>query len=661
MLDHFIKKLELRRPITSLVEENSDLFRNHTDGRMGMNDAAFESLLQFLDKGEQTLHRIAVQVGVRWAAGPQRIELRKHIAAGGVKDWACLWAMRRLRSGDELLLREYEASDICFMQILLLRELEFQKAAPFIVERFLIKRGVSDDLRSMALLALTRLLDQGVSLEMVRDLQARYPQVEALARWRPGIPVQTQQLRIPESRGHVDFSQMVRSVQDMKSFASLTRTAYLLSLFYVPLKNREWSSLLLTKTDHLYFGKLALAGVIESCEHGSMMSSSPFTRRVINDFLFESYGPAKEIAKRNEEAKKKEEREKKVRTNELDRHALAIAPDGIICVEGSGRLYYMNPAAERILEEDPLVKEGLFGDGPLEEALKQYSPANMKERVKSLLQGETIGGEIFGDRISFVARERRYDITLGKNVILIRDTTDQRLVDEEIGKLYRHEMHAALDVLGAGLNSAMDMLRQGMTEESIQCLEQVERKRADLVGMLRERIDFIRLHSDSFRIKPLQFNLNLALEKVVDRYTEKAAAKSVKIESNHREAPVIMVNGEERFLQRAIDNVVRNAIKFAPDNSAISVLLNRTNNDIQIDIADCGPGIPSENLDKIFRLGYTTNGDGRGLYLAKRIMSAHGGRISVRNKDESGCLFRLSMPALKGETHEQSNIRAHCG
>ena len=77
------------------------------------------------------------------------------------------------------------------------------------------------------------------------------------------------------------------------------------------------------------------------------------------------------------------------------------------------------------------------------------------------------------------------------------------MIDNEIGKLYRHELKAALDVMGAGLSTVKQFLVEGRSEEGMEFLEQVEAKRVELFSMLEERIDFIRLHSDSFHIRRL--------------------------------------------------------------------------------------------------------------------------------------------------------------
>ena len=63
-------------------------------------------------------------------------------------------------------------------------------------------------------------------------------------------------------------------------------------------------------------------------------------------------------------------------------------------------------------------------------------------------------------------------------------------------------------------------------------------------------------------------------------------------------------------------------------------------------VQDQGPGIPLENMGKIFRLGFTTGGSGRGLYLAKRIASAHKGRIDVKSKPGQGACFTFLVPLI---------------
>jgi signal transduction histidine kinase len=407
---------------------------------------------------------------------------------------------------------------------------------------------------------------------------------------------------------------------------------------------KEWNAILLTGLDRFYFSKLVPAGLVEPVDGGFMLSSQPAKRGLVKKFLYESYGMARETILKAQEAKIKEEHRRRVRRRELDRQALEMLPDGIVCVDRAGSLYYMNPAAERMLCENQTLKENLFGEGALEKSLRTYSKDRVMARLNAKVRENLENIQLFGNRAVVKNGVKRYDVALGRQVILIRDTTDQHLIDQEIGRLYRHELKAALDVMEVGLETSKQLFHSGNTQEALEFLEQVQNKRSELCTMLEERIDFIRLHSDVFTIRPQQVNLNLVVDKCVSNNKESALKKGVRIVSNHMDIQPIHVLGEERFLKRALDNVVRNAVKFSHPDTQITITLHKSASEATIQVADEGPGVAPEHLSEIFQLGFTTGGSGRGLYIAKRIAEAHGGRIEASSTLGRGAVFTLHLP-----------------
>jgi len=164
--------------------------------------------------------------------------------------------------------------------------------------------------------------------------------------------------------------------------------------------------------------------------------------------------------------------------------------------------------------------------------------------------------------------------------------------------------------------------------------------------MLEDRIDFIRLHSDLFQIRPSTVNLNMIVDTCMENYREAASAKEVEIRSNHLQTQGVMVRGEERYLVRLLDNIIRNALKFSCSGSKIDVKVGTAGFDAFVAVQDTGPGIPAENLGRIFQLGFTTGGSGRGLYLARRIAEAHHGRIDVKSRPGNGACFTVKLPLV---------------
>jgi NtrC-family two-component system sensor histidine kinase KinB len=646
MLKSFLTKLEKRPPIQILLSTFRNLFQKDSANQLKFSEEAFAALLIFLEKGEASFQHVAVQAGARWSASTQRVMLRNAILRRGFLTPSCLWAFRQMRGNPEELFKDYPSPEMCLMQIILLKEADPARSVPFLIQRFLNRREALEELRAASRLCILSIFDSGVSPEQIRYLQSRYPGVEDLYQRSPGILGGELDLKTEISPGSVDFHQLVRSVRDMKEFSSLTRTVYLASLFYVPLSTKEWRSILLSRTDQLFFQKLRPAGLLETSDGGFILSSDPAKQTMVKKLLYDSYAMAKESVHRNRVERQKEDRQRRVRSKELDRQALEILPDGIICVDRSGLLYYINPAAEFILNENRRLRESLFGNGSLEQALRSYSRDRVLSRITTSIAENGDETQVFGDRIIITSGGKRFEVKLGAQVILLRDTTDQFLINREVGRLYRHELKAALDVMCVGIETAKQLFKEDRVDDGLDFLDQVEQKRSDLCSMLEERIDFIRLHSDAFRIRPSEVNLNLVVDKCVGNYRESAATKSVAIVSDHLDTQIYKVRGEERFLIRALDNIIRNAVKFCYTGSEIKVSIGSKKFGLFVCVEDSGPGIPHEDIEKIFELGFTTGGTGRGLYLARRIAAAHGGRIEVRSEPGKGASFSLRLPLL---------------
>ncbi len=644
MLKQLLVELERRESIPRVLTKFVPLFDAKSPPHITFVSEVFKDLLSLIEGKGTAYQNVAVQAAVKWSTSSQRVHLRNAIATRGFLNSSCLWAYKQLRGNPDVLFRDYSSPEMRFMQVLLLKDTDPSLSVPFLIERFLSRREVPDEIRTLSKVCISSILEGGVSPEQIRSFRDRYPSIEAFHHWRPCAPLRSISLDDVDEPGGIDFHQMVRAVRDMKELSALTRTVYLSSLFYVPLSAREWESVLLSRTDRVYFRRLRLAGIVENLDGGFLLSADASRQKVIRKFLYDSYPMAREAVRRNHIERIKEEREKRVRSTELDRQALEVVTDGIICIDSTGFLYYLNPAAEKMLRENNWLKEALFGNGSVENALKKYSRERMVYRItssKGVCDGST---QVFGSRIVLESGGKRFEVELDRQIILIRDTTDQHLINSEVGKLYRHELKAALDVMGAGIDTAKHLLVQGNLDEGLQFLDQVEKKRSQLFGMLEERIDFIRLHSDTFQIRPSKINLNLVIEKCVNNYGESVTGKDQQVTSNHLDVESVWVDGEERYLVRAVDNLIRNAVKFSEQGSTVSVRIGTIDGQAFVSVEDAGAGIASESLGKIFELGFTTGGSGRGLYLAKRIVEAHNGKIEVWSELGLGSCFTVKLP-----------------
>lgn len=114
--------------------------------------------------------------------------------------------------------------------------------------------------------------------------------------------------------------------------------------------------------------------------------------------------------------------------------------------------------------------------------------------------------------------------------------------------------------------------------------------------------------------------------------------------------PNLVINGDQSLLGEAVDNILRNACKYTPDDSAIEVEVARRGENILLVVRDHGPGVASEDLEKLatpfYRSGNRMHGDGFGLGLsiARRALEKHGGKLELSNHSEGGLLVQMEFP-----------------
>lgn len=156
---------------------------------------------------------------------------------------------------------------------------------------------------------------------------------------------------------------------------------------------------------------------------------------------------------------------------------------------------------------------------------------------------------------------------------------------------------------------------------------------------------------ETARPKPPQFQVkDIAgtAEHAVMFARQQAITKRIMIELNHSES-IPPVDHDPNQINQVLLNLLLNAIQSMDKPGAIHVSLRRDHDTASITVADEGKGIPPENLTNIFRPFFTTKGHGTGLglSLARRIVEAHGGTISVRSEVGKGTQFEVRLPIAR--------------
>jgi signal transduction histidine kinase len=112
------------------------------------------------------------------------------------------------------------------------------------------------------------------------------------------------------------------------------------------------------------------------------------------------------------------------------------------------------------------------------------------------------------------------------------------------------------------------------------------------------------------------------------------------------------VNGNRDLVRSAIENVLRNAVRYSPQDASVEISVDHDQSGLVMSIRDRGPGVPAADLERIFEPFYRvaesrdrdSGGEGIGLAITAQVMKAHGGRATASNGQAGGLVVRLNLP-----------------
>jgi two-component system, OmpR family, sensor kinase len=171
--------------------------------------------------------------------------------------------------------------------------------------------------------------------------------------------------------------------------------------------------------------------------------------------------------------------------------------------------------------------------------------------------------------------------------------------------------------------------------------------------MIGELLTLNRLEAEGIaRAEPIE--LGALARSIVDDTAIEAERQSSRLTLRAPEA--CSLQGNRELLRRAIENVVRNAIRFTPAGEAVEVELTREQGRALLHVRDHGPGVPASSLDKIWKPFYRVEGDrarntggtGLGLAITEQAIALHGGKARAENHPGGGLLVTLELPLDEG-------------
>ena len=214
-----------------------------------------------------------------------------------------------------------------------------------------------------------------------------------------------------------------------------------------------------------------------------------------------------------------------------------------------------------------------------------------------------------------------------------------------------HELRSPL----ARLSVALGLARQRETPDTEAALSRIEIEADRLNQLIQRLLTISRLESGADGVHKTRLSLRDLVERVVEdsEYETQGRGCSVSAEPTDE----YYVEADPGLLASAVENVVRNAVRYTVAGTTVEVHLERRigdqGEDIIVRVLDSGPGVAEEDLERIFQPFYRiddarnrqTGGAGLGLSIADRAIRLHGGRVRASNRPEGGLEVEIRIPA----------------
>ncbi len=323
--------------------------------------------------------------------------------------------------------------------------------------------------------------------------------------------------------------------------------------------------------------------------------------------------------------------------------------EGVLLVDHEGRLVLTNPAVRAMLHL-PGPAEGLH----YLEVVRQPAIAGLLAAVLGQQLAEPVEIELDRSprrrvmaRVVPVARERG-----GGAVLVLHDITDLRHADQvrrDFVANVSHELRTPLTAIRGYVEALLDTPSD--PDEARRFLEVISRHTLRMERLVRDLLRLARLDAGQETIDRGTCSVQGIVDAAAADLEALLGGRRQRVE-RHVAADAATVAGDAAKLQDVLRNLLENASNYTPEGSAVEVHARRVGDEVEIAVADNGPGIPEADLPRIFERFYRADrsrsrdpgGTGLGLSIVRHLVGLHGGSLEAANREGGGAVFTVRLP-----------------
>lgn len=346
------------------------------------------------------------------------------------------------------------------------------------------------------------------------------------------------------------------------------------------------------------------------------------------------------------------EQEKQSESQLVQQHALLDSMmEGVLVIDGEGQVEMTNASLRRLfgLTDDALGR-------PLDEVFEL-------DQLTELASAARDSGELRDAEFSLTKPDPRQlhvnalcpkrSGEAPRTILVFHDVTRLKELENtrrDFVANVSHELRTPLSLIKGFTETLLD----GAVADEVkarQFLHTID-KHADRLGyLIDDLLTLSRLESDQLAMNRQPTELQPLADRVHEDLLAKAAKRSISLKTNIPDGLMLDADGDR--LQQAVFNLVDNAIKYGRTEGSVIIEAHPNGDGMaEVSVADDGPGIPTESVEKVFERFFRVDkarsresgGTGLGLAIVKHIIQAHGGSVRLESREKQGSRFIFSMP-----------------
>ncbi len=324
------------------------------------------------------------------------------------------------------------------------------------------------------------------------------------------------------------------------------------------------------------------------------------------------------------------------------------------CVRGTASVIEAGEP-ELVPEIAPSRLDEIEGDAAYRAALRQLAPRSYLA-VPLKVQGRTLGAlalvvtsgaRRYGEADVALAQDlaRRAALAL-ENAKLLEATQAAVRSRDDFLAMASHDLKNPLGVVTMNASILERVVTADPACRTLRLVDGIRRAGEQMQRLIEDLLDVASVEAGQLRLEPVEVQASELLAEVAALHGPTAATRSVELVSDASDAGPVRCD-RQRVLQ-VLGNLVANALRYAPPGTRVRLAAARAGDVVQVSVADQGPGIRPDELPRIFERYYRggdKGGTGLGLFIARALVEAHGGRLDAEAPPGGGSRFRFTLPA----------------